>query len=409
MISSLEIQEHQAFDRLGLLTELEPSQDLLSLVAWSMLCEPGDGTAGLLIDRLGPSKSLQLIIVRSKPEELLQALVKAGHVVDSDSEKKLLKDLADGIEKWIPRLSFQNLLNLLQLHASVGGKIIFENEAEWPAGLLDLGVHRPRMLWYRGNRSAIASASKSISIVGSRACSSYGEKTTHEMVSAVASAGVTVISGGAYGIDAAAHRAALALGTPTIAILAGGLDTLYPRGNTQLLDRIIAEGALLSEVAPTVTPSKWRFLQRNRLIAASAQSTLVVEAGFKSGARNTATHAASLQRQVFAIPGQINAPASQGCNLLIANKIAELIQGPADLLEMAGFADLQQDFELYGLGALETRALDAVGFSPMGTAEIAQLAGLTSNEVRFALATLQLSGLLIQQGSKWMRAGGSTV
>lgn len=409
MLSTLDFQEQQAFDCLRLLTDLEPSQDLLSQVAWSLLCEPGDGTAGLLIDQLGPSFALQLIIKRSTARDMLQALRKAGHLVDGDSEKKLLSDLADGLEKWTPRLSFQNLLNSLKLHARIGGKIIFEHETEWPAGLLDLGVHRPRMLWYRGNRSAIASARKSISIVGSRACTSYGESSTHEMVSAAASAGVAVISGGAYGIDAAAHRAALAHGTPTIAILAGGLDSLYPRGNTQLHNRIIAEGALLSEVAPTVTPSKWRFLQRNRLIAAAAQCTLVVEAGLKSGARNTATHAANLQRQVFAIPGQITAPASQGCNLLIANKVAELIQSPADLLEMAGFANLQLNQELASLGALETRALDAVGFSPMSTGEIAHLAGLTMNEVKFALATLQLSGLLFQQGSNWIRAGRSTV
>jgi DNA processing protein len=409
MLNSLDAHENQAYECLRSLTELEPSQDHLSLVAWSVLCEPGDGTAGLLIDRLGSSRSLQLIIKRSSAGALLQELSQAGHVADVDSEKKLLKDLADGLERWTPRLSLQNLIHSLQLHARIGGKIIFEHEAQWPTGLLDLEVHRPRMLWYRGNRSAIESASKSISIVGSRACTSYGENNTHEIVSAVAGAGVAVISGGAYGIDAAAHRAALAHGTPTIAILAGGLDTLYPRGNTQLLNRIIAEGALVSEVAPTVAPSKWRFLQRNRLIAAAAQCTLVVEAGFKSGARNTATHAASLQRPVFAIPGQINAPASQGCNWLIANKVADLIQGPADLLEMAGFSDLQQDFEMASLGALETRALDAVGFSPMGTGEIAKLAGLTANEARFALATLQLSGLLIQQGSKWIRAARSTV
>ncbi|MEY4981632.1 MAG: hypothetical protein RL174_970 [Actinomycetota bacterium] len=406
---NLGIEGRNAFEQLGSLTELEPSQDLLSLVAWSVLCEPGDGTAGMLIDQLGPSRALEQLIRRSSADLLLRELGESGLEITGESEPSLLKDLADGLEKWTPRLSFQGLLNSLRLHNQIGGKIIFEHEEVWPAGLLDLGVHRPRMLWCRGNREALASARKSISVVGSRVCSSYGESTAHEMVSAVASAGVAVVSGGAYGIDAAAHRAALALGAPTIAILAGGLDALYPRGNTQLLNRIIAQGAVVSEVAPTVAPSKWRFLQRNRLIAATSQCTLVVEAGHRSGARNTASHAASLQRQVFAVPGPINSPASQGCNLLIANKVAELIQSPSDLIEMAGFADFEVDNELAGLGALETRALDAVGFSPTSTAEIAQLAGLTFSEVRFALANLKLAGLLIQQGSKWIRAGRSTV
>ena len=409
MSNFLGILEDKTLKHLRDLTELEPNHDLIALAAWSMLCEPGDGAAGMLIDQLGPSVSLELVIGRSKPEVLLRKLGDAGFAFDGESEKQILSRLVDGLERWTPRLSLHNLVNAIELHARIGGEIIFESESDWPSGLVDLGVHRPRMLWYRGKRKSIESASKSISIVGSRACSSYGENTTREMVSAAASVGVAVISGGAYGIDAVAHRAAIALGTPTLAIMAGGLDSLYPRGNSQLLNRIIAEGALLAEVAPKVTPSKWRFLQRNRLIAAASQCTLVVEAGFKSGARNTAAHAASLQRHVFAVPGQISSPASQGCNLLIANKVAELIQSPADLLQMAGFASLECESLQAGLGALETRALDAVGYSPISSAEIAQSAGLTLNEVRYALANLQLSGLLVQQGSRWMRAGRSTV
>ena len=386
----------------------EAPADFFASICWSLICEPGDSFAGLLISSFGAANSLVLEIEQTSPSKYL-SLLREHESSGIERFRSLEKVAADARQRWMPRMNLRQVVEACQDMARLGGWFVTSEHHAWPERLLDLENHVPRGLWGLGDHGTLGALSDAFSFVGSRISTDYGQNTCLDLIEPLVARGSAIVSGGAYGIDAAAHRAAIASGGRTVAMMAGGLDRLYPSGNAELFVSIRKRGALLSEMPPGAEPTKWRFLQRNRLIAASAQSTLVVEAGFKSGARNTATHAASLQRQVFAIPGQINAPVSQGCNLLIANKIAELIQCPSDLLEMAGFADLQQDFELYGLGALETRALDAVGFSLMGTAEIAQLAGLTSNEVRFALATLQLSGLLIQQGSKWMRAGGSTV
>lgn len=395
---------------LSSLCDSEPSDDLLAEVAWSVLCEPGDSTAGNLVDYVGAAEALGALINRTPVAVMRDHMISNGFEISEDRPiSKLDHDLASGLERWMPRLSYAAVFESLQIHSAAGGKVLFEAQSSWPSGLADLGAHRPRMLWYRGNLPAIEKTRQSIAIVGARASTGYGDKVTQDMVAGLGAAGLTIVSGGAYGIDAQAHRAALALEVPTVAVLAGGLDTLYPRGNAQLLGRIIAEGALVAEVAPKTNPSKWRFLQRNRLIAAMSQATLVVEAGYKSGARNTASHASALFRPVFAVPGLVTSPSSEGCHLLISTRVAELVQGPEDLLQVLGLADLKQSVIQASLSPNETRALDALGYSAITADEVARSSGLTLIEAQSALGLLQLSGLAIRQGAQWISIGRSTV
>lgn len=193
-------------------------------------------------------------------------------------------------------------------------RIITPADAEWPAGLHSLNENMPAMLWAVGKPLV---NSPSIAIVGARAATSYGEHITHEMTADLVGSGVTIISGAAYGIDGAAHRAALTAGGTTIAYLAGGVDRPYPLGHSDLINRIKENGTVLSEVAPGEAPTKYRFLARNRLIAAHAQGMVVVEAGWRSGSINAAGHARHLHRPLMAVPGPVTSAASAGCHRLI--------------------------------------------------------------------------------------------
>jgi DNA processing protein len=225
------------------------------------------------------------------------------------------------------------------------------------------------------------------------------------MVSAVVPKGYSVVSGGAYGIDGIAHRSTLALRGNTVAVMAGGLDKFYPSGNSDLLKRISQTGAVISEVPPGTTPSKWRFLQRNRLISALGQATLVVEANWRSGALNTVSHSERLERPVYAVPGPITSPKSAGTNKLIAENRAQLVIDGNDLLEQLGEKiRVTSQLELDGLGSIEKRVLDAIGFDVLEIAEICSSAGLTRDEARFGLSSLELDGLVLRRDNAWAKS-----
>jgi DNA processing protein len=216
----------------------------------------------------------------------------------------------------------------------------------------------------------------------------------------------TVVSGGAFGIDGMAHRSVLALGGNTIAVMAGGIDRLYPSGHIPMLQNMIRSGAVISELPPGMAPTKWRFLQRNRVIAALSQATVVVEANWQSGAMNTVKHAEELGRPVGAVPGQVTSPKSAGCHKLIREQRATLIADSSDLLELLNEsgAARPQDLQLPGLGALETRALDAIGFSVLGLEDICADSGLTKDEARIALGSLELESLVSRSSDGWRRS-----
>ena len=381
-------------------------QDYFAAISWSTICEPGDGFAGLLVSTLGAlgalETELQGLSSTQVKERVLQSGIDANEV---DSFGAFEKAHLIARERWRPRLYLKLVREAIYGIRKVHGSIITSTSSGWPEQLNDLGFHAPMALWIRGSLVSLEALQKSIAIVGSRGATSYGEQSTDAMVSALVPKGVSVVSGGAYGIDAVAHKSTLTLQGNTVAVMAGGVDRLYPSGNSDLLKRITQTGAVISELPPGSIPTKWRFLQRNRLIAALAQSTLVVEANWRSGALNTVSHSERLEREVFAIPGPISSPKSAGTNKLIADGRAQLIVDGEDLLDRLGFQlKSVTKLELAGLGAIEVRVLDAIGFNSLEIAEICSAAGLTRDEARFGLANLELDGIVLRRDNTWMRS-----
>jgi DNA processing protein len=237
--------------------------------------------------------------------------IKYGHLIEKISSFKCDEGLAV-IEK-------------------VGGIFITPESIDWPTSVDDLAVP-PIALIVKGD-SAILSE-RSLAIVGTRNPTPYGIRIAGDFAAGFVDRDWQIISGGAYGVDTAAHRGALVAEGRTIAVIASGIDIQYPAGNSRLFDEICENGAIVSEVMPGVVAMPHRFLTRNRLIAAMSVSTLVVEAAFRSGSLRTARDAAELMKPVMAIPGPINSPSSEGCHRLIGERAAELVTSVADAVEL---------------------------------------------------------------------------
>ena len=381
-------------------------EEVFSRSAWSAICEPGDGFAGFLVSKIGASAALEAEI-QGLPSNLLKSKLLAAGIgeMEVDAFGVFEKAHAEARERWKSRISLELIRVALYKIAKVGGYVITPSDPNWPEQLKDLGLHSPFALWIRGNSSALRKLENAVSIVGSRGATSYGEFATDSMVSALVPKGFSIVSGGAYGIDAIAHRSTLALRGNTVAVMAGGLDKFYPSGNNELLRRISQTGAVISEVPPGTIPSKWRFLQRNRLISALGQSTLVVEANWRSGALNTVSHCERLERSIYAVPGPITSPKSAGTNRLIAEGRAQLVVDGNDLLERLGETTRMMPMaELDGLGAIEKRVFDALGYDVLEIAEICSSAGLTREEARFGLSNLELDGLVLRRDSAWTKS-----
>ena len=231
------------------------------------------------------------------------------------------------------RLEAAAIAEIIDTSAAMGLQFITPEDDHWPTGLNSLGETRPLGLWVYGQLDALRLPS--VAVVGARSSTHYGEWAAADIAAGIAAAGWCVVSGGAYGIDAAAHRGALAANGTTIAFLAGGVDVAYPRSNEMLFRAITETGALVSESPPGAQPLRHRFLVRNRLIAAASLATVVVEARLRSGASATASHAASLGRDVMAVPGAITSAASAGCHQLIRDG-AVLVTSAADVFELVG-------------------------------------------------------------------------
>ena len=208
---------------------------------------------------------------------------------------------------------------------------ITPSDSLWPAQLIDLEAP-PIGMYVKGSVEILKN--RSVAIVGSRNPTPYGTRIAGDFAAGFVDREWDIVSGGAYGIDSAAHRGALVAEGRTIAVIASGIDTPYPSGNARLFDEICENGAIISEVVPGVPALPHRFLTRNRIIAALSQSTLVVEAAFRSGSLRTARDAAQLLRPVMAIPGPINSPSSEGCHRLIGERAAELVTSVADACEL---------------------------------------------------------------------------
>ena len=222
----------------------------------------------------------------------------------------------------------------LELEISkAGGVFITPEDNDWPISLADLATP-PIGLVVAGDRSVLLKLDKSISIVGSRQPTNYGLQLSYSLASQASLTQLVVVSGGAYGIDTASHQGALSVGGLSIAVLAGGINRLYPLENQKLFKDITKSGLLISEVMPNTESKPYRFLIRNRLIAALSRSTVVVEAKFISGSIRTARDAAEIFRSVFAIPGPVTSPLSEGCHRLIAERVADIATSLDEILEV---------------------------------------------------------------------------
>ncbi|MDP7721384.1 DNA-processing protein DprA [Mycobacterium sp. TY814] len=294
-----------------------------------------------------------------------------------------------------------------------GGRLVTPDDDEWPVlafAAFDGARSRntmPMVLWAAGPARLDDVAARAAALVGTRAATAYGEHIAGELASGLAQRDIAVVSGAAYGIDGAAHRAALAADGITVAVLASGLDIPYPAGHSALLHRIAQHGLVCTEYPPGVRPARFRFLTRNRLVAALAGAAVVVEAGLRSGAANTAAWARSLGRVVAAVPGPVTSSASAGCHALLRNG-AELVTRYEDVVELVGhIGELAPDeprpaTALDELGETERRVYEALpGRGASVVDEIAVAAGLAPELVLGPLALLELMGLAECRDGCW--------
>lgn len=337
------------------------------------------------------------------------------------SRDKFGKALATRRLRWNRRM--ERTLNAeAHMAATCGAWLVTPADPLWPPQLNDLGPTRPYGLWCRGDSRHLldVASAPSVALVGSRDPSIYGTEATTHLAAELARRGYTVISGGAMGIDIAAHRAALTQqgsDLPTIAFMAGGLDRLYPAQNSDALNMIVDRGLIMSEVSVGNTPTRWRFLERNRLIAALARHTIVVEARWRSGALNTARHAMEIGRTLWAVPGQINSPNSVGTNRLLRDGLAQTLTEAADILEYdaaAGF-ELGTEHESEWDQAASSSVLDELterqgrvwdDLSPRSyraVDEIAAALGLSARDVMADLFHLGRCGLAESSGTSWRK------
>jgi DNA processing protein len=362
----------------------DAARERYATAVWCLLIEPGDSVAGRLIAARGAAGALEAML-EDEPDELTS------------------RELAEGRKRWLPRLSARAVSDSLTTAAARGVALVTRADPVWPAQLDDLDAHAPLCLWVRGDVSSLRRLEASVAIVGARAASRYGDHVAMELAADLAGSGIAVISGGAYGIDGAAHRAALAAGGLTVALLAGGADRAYPAGHTNLIDDIAAHGVVLSEVACGSAPTKWRFLQRNRLIAALAAATVVVEAGWRSGSLNTAGHAAELSRPLGAVPGPITSATSAGTHRLIREYGADCITSADDVRELLGLGGTQRAAAAEGgYTGDATRVKDAMSTRAWrDPAAIARRAGMSADAVRSLLGLLRLEGAVESGAEGW--------
>jgi DNA processing protein len=374
--------------------------------AWlSRVCEPGTIDFWRFVDDVGPVDAVRRL--------------RAGHAPER------IRSLAG------TRAAEDHSLADLRRAERCEARLVIPEDDEWPAFPLHsltlataeepddwirqstrtLALVPPLALWVRGRARLDEMVDRSVAIVGSRASTAYGEHVAGELGCQLAEKRCTVVSGGAYGIDAAAHRGALAADGPTVAVLACGVDRVYPAGNGALLNRIADSGLLVSEWPPGAAPHRHRFLVRNRLIAGLTRGTVVVEAAARSGATATAHRAAKLGKRVMVVPGPVTSAMSVGCHELLRGNEggARLVASAAHVLEEIGGlgADLAEPADRPtgprdGLSDVAVRVLDAcpvrIGVTPE---RLATIAGCDVLDVLRVLPSLELAELIQWTGTGW--------
>lgn len=357
-------------------------------VALSAASEPGDTDAVSLVAVLGAPRVLSALTGEATAEQLRRAL----EAVDAPTIPTVGR-LRDALTRWRARLPGGELWAPLERAARIGAHLVTPEHAHWPAAVDDLDHGAPLALWFRGDPGRLPLLSRSVALVGARAASGYGEHVALESAAGLSDRGFAIVSGGAYGVDAAAHRAALSSDQVTVAFLAGGVDRLYPAGNDLLLKRVARDGLLIAELPPGSTPTRWRFLMRNRLIAAASSATVVVEAGARSGSLNTAGHAAQLGRPLGAVPGPVTSKASEGCHRLIREYAATCVTTPDEMAELADPYGALREPDRVGALAESPRDDDGRARAPEGEPDDRVRAELSTSRGRTIPDLAQRTGL----------------
>lgn len=378
------------------------AEDFLARACWSGIVEPGDRVATALIDAVGAATALAMIVESLSIDQISERL----HDRHGDgSGTPQPAELREAIVRWQPRLSLPRALATVRAAQHLGAKFIAPGGEHWIRALDDLGAHAPVGLWVRGNPERLDALTRSIALVGARAASGYGEHVAMDAASSLSNRNIAIVSGAAYGIDGAAHRATLASGGMTAAFLAGGIDRFYPSGHSALLSRIVTCGVVVSELAVGAAPTRWRFLQRNRLIAAASGATVVLEAGRRSGSLNTAGHAAALARPLGAVPGSVTSPGSAGCHRLLREYDAICVTDATEMAELIGETALAtENVSAPDCSFANSRVLDALHARQVRSErDIAERSGLSPETVRAELGILNALGSAGEFPSGWIR------
>ncbi|MFD5867214.1 DNA-processing protein DprA [Corynebacterium sp. NPDC060344] len=364
----------------------------------------------------GPHPSLNVLLGQVGPEEAADRIRRRAG---------LPADLAGATESRYHREMVDEDLAAADRH---GFRLVTPEDEEWPTeavqnfiGSTAAGTEAapPHALWVRGGRLDVL-VDDAVAMVGTRAATAYGARMTERLAAGVARAGATIVSGGALGIDAVAHRTALEVGGRTVAFAACGPGIDYPAAHVDMFRRIGESGAIVTEYPPGIRPARHRFLTRNRLVAGLTGATVLVEAGWRSGARNTAAWARHMNRPVGAVPGEATSASSTGCHDAIREGDAVLVTCPEHVLGLyrcVGSVDESAQMELdwaanpvQALGRNELRVYDATPMAGVGarggadTAAIADEAALTLPLTMHLLLALESKGLVVRDGSLWRRA-----
>lgn len=368
-------------------------EERLARVTLTGIAEPGDEFMGRLVAEEGAAGAL--------------AVIRAGGDAPAGPDRA---ELTKRLAAWGARLPDIDAPRLLATCEEQGGRFICPGEPEWPSQLADLGAARPYGLWVRGDQDLRFGCLRSAAIIGSRSASPYGVHVAAEMGAELADRGWTVVSGGAFGIDAAAHRGALAADGLTVAVFACGVDVTYPSSHAGLFSEIAQYGLLVSESPPGATPTRRRFLIRNRTIAALTRGTVVVEAARRSGAISTARHARDLGRAVMVVPGPVTSPTSAGCHTLLREwGEAVCVTDATEVLDRVGLIgdDMAPDRRgpVLDRDHLSPTARDILDALParggMGTARIAVTAGVDLDTALRCLGELAAGGFAERCAAGW--------
>ncbi|MBO7939571.1 DNA-processing protein DprA [Streptomyces antibioticus] len=364
-----------------------PGGDRLARVFLTRVVEPGDEVGGRWVRELGAAE----VVRRLRSDEGMLPGVSprrwgglTARAASADPER----DLA--------------------VAAEAGVRFVCPGDTEWPGPLDDLGDARPLGLWVRGRPSLRMWALRSVAVVGARACTAYGAHMAATLAAGLAERGWVVVSGGAYGVDGAAHRGALGAGGATVAVLACGVDRPYPRGHTELINRISEQGLVVGELPPGDHPTPHRFVLRNRVIAALTRGTVVVEAAYRSGSLVTARAARRLGRHTMGVPGPATSALSAGVHEILRGEEAMLVTDAAEVVELVGdMGELAPDRrgpvlprDLLEPGA--RRVLAALpGDRAAAPGEVAREAGTTADDAIARLYELRALGYVERLGDGW--------